>query len=255
MLMKRVQQLCAFLLLLCLNAGLGQARASEAPAELAKIRVLLVHGGHDFQTNQFMQLFKDNPEITFRAVEHPRAHEWLKQEPARQYDVLVCYDMWQDISDEAKANLISRLKDGKGLVSLHHNLGGYQQWDEYVKIIGGKYQMKKWIDNGVEKPGSTYKHDVTFRVRVADPDHPVTKGVKDFTILDETYGGFQVLPGNHVLLTTEEPTSGPVVAWAKTYEAARVVCIQLGHDQHAYKHPEFRKLVGQAIRWVAPGSR
>jgi uncharacterized protein len=241
-----------FLLGSLLVAAVLPAANAEAASAPGKTRVLVVHGGHDFQTNQFFQIFKENPEITFRTVEHPNAHRWFKEEPARQYDVLVFYDMWQEISEEAKADLINRLRDGKGLVALHHSLGSYQNWDEYAKIIGGRYQMKKWKENGVERPGSTYKHDVTFRVRVADPDHPVTLGVKDFTILDETYGGFQVAPGNHVLLTTEEPTSGPNLAWAKTYEAARVVFIQLGHDEHAYKHPEYRRLVREAIGWVAP---
>ncbi|HNU99585.1 MAG TPA: ThuA domain-containing protein [Verrucomicrobiota bacterium] len=41
------------------------------------------------------------------------------------------------------------------------------------------------------------------------------------------------------------------MAWAKTYEAARVVYIQLGHDHLAYENPSFRRLVANAIRWVA----
>jgi hypothetical protein len=85
---------------------------------------------------------------------------------------------------------------------------------------------------------------------VADPNHPVTRGLSDFTILDETYGGFEVKPGSHILLTTEEPTSTRNIAWVKEYGRSRVVYIQLGHDHHAYENPNFRKLLAQAIRWV-----
>jgi uncharacterized protein len=253
--MKTVQRFCAILPLACSLLTVDFSAAYAEAAELGKTRVLVVHGGHDFQTNQFFQIFRDNQEITFKAVGHPLAHEWFKKEAAKGYDVLVFYDMWQEISEEAKANLVDRLKEGKGLVALHHSLASYQAWDEYSRIIGGKYHLKKWIASGVEKPGSTYKHDVTFAVRVADKNHPVTGGVKDFTILDETYGGFEVAAQNHVLLTTDEPTSSPSLAWARNYEAARVVYIQLGHDQHAYKNPEFRKLVSQAIGWVSGGNR
>ena len=220
-------------------------------ADSGKIRVLLVTGGHDYETNQFLKMFGDNPDIAVLTAAHPQAHDWLKTDAAGRYDVLVLYDMWPEISEAAKANLVARLKEGKGLVALHHSLGSYQQWPEYTKIIGGKYHLEKRVEDGVEKPGSTYKHDVDFRVEVANSSHPVTKGLKDFDIHDETYGRFEVRPEAHVLLTTEDPTSTRTIAWAKTYEDARVVYVQLGHDHVAYENPNYQRLVAQAIRWVA----
>lgn len=111
--------------------------------------------------------------------------------------------------------------------------------------------MKEWTGNGVKKPGSTSLHDVDFKVHIADPNHPVTAGLQDLQIHDETYGGFEVRPESHVLLPTEEPTSGKNIAWTTSYGAARVVYLQLGHDQHAFGNPNFRRLVSQAIRWTA----
>ena len=58
-------------------------------------------------------------------------------------------------------------------------------------------------------------------------------------------------PESHALLTTEEKTSSPTIAWAKTYEAARVVYVELGHDHFAFENPNYRRLVAQAIRWTA----
>src|SRR5678816_4486465 len=88
---------------------------SAADATPGKIRVLVVTGGHDFEREPFFKLFKDNAEITFEAAEHPKAHEWLKAENAK-FDVLVAYDMHQEISEEAKQDFLARLKEGKGLV-------------------------------------------------------------------------------------------------------------------------------------------
>jgi type 1 glutamine amidotransferase len=235
----------AFSLGLCLILLAWPGQAAD------KIRVLVVTGGHDFEREPFMQMFKDNAEITFQAVEHPQAQAWFKADAAAKYDVLVFYDMYQKIDEEAKANLVSRLKEGKGLVALHHGLGSYGDWDEYTKIMGGRFHLKERVVSGVKTPGSTYKHDVQFRVHVADPNHPVTRGVKDFDILDETYGGLEVRPGVHTLLTTKEPTSSPTICWAHTYEAARVLTLQLGHDHKAYENPSFRQLLTQAIRWTA----
>jgi type 1 glutamine amidotransferase len=215
-----------------------------------KIRVLIITGGHGYETNQFFQLFKSIPDITYEAAEHPKAHALLKADAAGKYDVILLYDMWAKITEEAKADFIARLKEGKGLVAMHHCLGSYQDWPEYRKIIGGKYLMKKEVIDGVEKPASTYKHDVDFKVQVAPNNHPIIRGLKDFSIHDETYGGFDVSPGVTPLLTTDDPTSSKTVAWAKTYEGTRVATIQLGHDHLAYENPNFRKLVAQAIAWT-----
>src|SRR6266567_2457673 len=142
------------------------AEAATATAE--KIRVLVVTGGHGFEKEPFFKLFKDNPDITFQAVEHPHAYALLKPDAAKQWDVLVLYDMQAAIPDEAKEDFVARLKEGKGLVVLHHALCSYQHWPEYAKIIGGQYFLDKTIVDGVDRSASSYKHDVDFKIHVAD---------------------------------------------------------------------------------------
>ncbi|HOA60367.1 MAG TPA: ThuA domain-containing protein [Verrucomicrobiota bacterium] len=229
----------------------GLCWMSPTPMAAEQVRLLVVHGGHEFETNQFLQVFRDNTNVTFEVAQHPAAHARWQAEPAKEWDVLVLYDFWQEIGDEAKADLVARLKEGKGLVVLHHALANYQKWPEFERIVGGKFYLEKQTVNNVEKPQSTYKHDVEFTVRIANNQHPVTQGLTNFVIHDEVYGGFDVSSQTHALLTTEEPASGKTIAWAKTYEAARVVYIQLGHDHLAYENPSFRRLVANAIRWVA----
>ena len=218
----------------------------------AATRVLIVTGGHPFETNQFFKLFADNTNITFKAVEDPGAHEMFKPEHAGEYDVVVLYDMWKDITPDAQKNFEALIKNGKGLLSLHHSICGYQtNWPEYERIIGGKYHEGKWIDNGVQKPGSSFKQGVDVSVKVAASPHPVTSGIKDYTIHDEVYKGLTVQDGVTPLLTTEEPASGSPIAWAKTYGKGRVVFIQHGHDHLAWENPALRKLIAQAIEWTA----
>jgi type 1 glutamine amidotransferase len=230
--------------------GLPVLRAADTAAP--KIRLLLVTGGHDYETNQFRQVFQDDPGVSVQAVAHPQAHAWFKAGAASGYDTIVLYDMWAEISPDSQKDLVDRLQEGKGLLALHHCLGSYQKWDEYARIVGGRYHLQKYTVDGVEKPGSTYKHDVRFKVRIAPGNHPVTQGLADFEILDETYGGFEVRPGVTPLLTTDEPTSGPTIGWTHTYGKARVVYLELGHDHAAYENPNYRRLVSQAIRWVSP---
>jgi type 1 glutamine amidotransferase len=224
--------------------------ADQPTPQITKIRVLVITGGHDFEREPFFKMFQDNAHITFQAVEHPKAHEYLRPEASAKYDVVVLYDLWPKISEEAKADFINLLNAGKGLVALHHCLASYQDWPEYEKIIGGKYFLEKHQENGVEKPGSTYQHGVKFNVHVADPKHAVTRGLSDFDVVDETYGLFKVLPGVKPLLTTTETTSGKTIGWVHSYGKARVAYIELGHDHVTYENPNYRRLLDQAIQWT-----
>lgn len=234
---------------LSLVASLGLRAADTAATSPSKTRLLVVTGGHDFEQAPFFKLFQtDN--LTCQAVEHPKAHAFFKPEAAAQYDVIVLYDMWQDITDEAKADLIKLLQQGKGLVALHHCLASYQNWPEYEKIIGGKYYLKKEIVNGSEVAASTYQHDVDFTVHVV-PGHPVVRGLSDFKIHDETYGKIGVQSLVKPLLTTTEPTSGKTIGWAHEYGPSKVVYLALGHDHQAYENPNFQKFLYQAIAWTA----
>ena len=241
-----------FLLMGLVLAWLPLLGCAAGPAPSAqKLRVLVVTGGHDFEHDPFFQMFKDNPDITYQAVEHPHAHALLKADAARQWDVLVLYDMHQEITDEAKADFVARLKDGKGLVVLHHAIASYQAWPEYAKIIGARYYLQKTPISGVEKPQSIYQHGVHFRVSVLDPKHPVTRGLTDYDLLDETYDLYDVAKEVHPLLGTDAPLSNKIIGWCQTYAGARVVYLQSGHDHTAYENPNYRKVVGRAIQWVA----
>ena len=243
-------------LLLCgLAAGFlvafGGFGAEPAKDSSGKIRVLVVTGGHDFEHDALFKLFSENPEITFEAAEHPKAHPLLRPESAGEYDVLVAYDMHQEISEQAKADLLAWLQAGKGFVVVHHAIASYQKWPEYAKIIGARYYLEKTNVDGVEKARSVYKHGMHFKVHVVDPSHPVTRGVSDFEIHDETYNLFDVANDVHPLLTTEEPESNKVIGWAKNYGKARVVYLQSGHDHFAYENPNYQQILRQAIRWAA----
>ena len=81
--------------------------------------------------------------------------------------------------------------------------------------------------------------------------HPVTAGLSPFTVLDETYKGMWLAPTNTVLLTTDNPTGDPPVAWVSAYSRSRVVTIQLGHGPESHRDASFRRLMLNAIRWTA----
>jgi type 1 glutamine amidotransferase len=216
-----------------------------------KLRVLVVTGGHDFERQPFLALFTGLTNVSFRLVEHPSARALFGPEATNQYDVLVLYDMWQPIDEAAKADFVNLARGGKGVVALHHAIADYNEWDGYAELVGARYYLRPKTVNGVEKARSQYKHDVQIKVKLADRNHPVTRGLADFEIHDETYKGFDVAADCRRLLTTDEPLSGPVIGWTKQNGQSRWVYLQLGHDHFAYENPNYRRLVQQAIAWVA----
>jgi len=159
---------------------------------------------------------------------------------------VVCYDMPKTIEEKDKANYNTLLKLGKGMVFLHHSQCSYQDWSEYKTIVGGKYHEEQNTPQT-----STYQHDVKFTVKISDPRHPVTRGIKDFEILDEVYGNTEVLPSVTPLLTTDHLLSSKTIGWMHQIEKSRIVYIQPGHDKNSYFNPNYQKLVRQAIEYVA----
>ncbi len=223
--------------------------SSQAAPET--IRVLLITGGHGYDTNEFHAMFATNASLQVTHVVHPEAQAWFRPEKARNFDVLVAYDMWKTITETAGTDLLQLVRQGKGLLALHHSLASFPDWPEYASLIGGKYHETPWKLDGHEMPASTYEHDMEVPVEIVNPQHPVTQGIQNFTIHDEVYGGFEVKPDAQPLLRTTHPKSGPVLAWHRQEGAGHVVYLQLGHDHQAYAHPAFQQLVTQAIHYVA----
>ena len=130
--------------------------------------------------------------------------------------------------------------------------GGHPDWPKFTKIIGGRFILKQVSIGGRELPKSTYDHDQDIGVHVADRKHPITKGLADFTIHDETYGRFLVEPDSHVLLTTDHPKCGRDIAWTRQFGKSRVCYLIFGHDKKSWENPAYVELLGRAIRWAAP---
>jgi type 1 glutamine amidotransferase len=215
------------------------------------IRILVITGGHDYNKGQFNQMLASlAPEITFQVAELPAAFNMFLPENRGKYDVLVFYHMWQKITDEQAKNFTECISRGKPLVALHHSICAFDDWPEYWNIIGGKYFHKVTTFKGNVYQPCSYIHDIHFNVKIANPKHPVTKGIHDFEIFDETYKGYYVENGVTPLLTTDEPSSNHVIGWTKKYGKSRIVVLQSGHDVPTFENPNYRKLLKQSIEWV-----
>ena len=109
-------------------------------ADSAKIKVLVVTGGHGFEKEPFLKVFGDNAEISFTHATHGQTGASVyERADLLTYDALVLYDMPKEITDAQKARFLALFDKGIGLVVLHHALVSYQHWPEFERIIGGRY--------------------------------------------------------------------------------------------------------------------
>ncbi|MCS7254422.1 MAG: ThuA domain-containing protein [Armatimonadota bacterium] len=219
-----------------------------------KLKVVIFTGGHDFNRKEFFEMFDSFGNVEWEESQQPKANQlWCKQDELKRYDVVVLYDMWQQITDEQKEFMVRALKDGVvGLVVIHHAIASYQNWDEYWRIIGARYFLSPGVDpDGKKRERCQVAFGVKMNIKIADKEHPITRGMSDFEVIDETYKGYWVSPRVKILLTTDCPQNEPSIAWTNEYGKARVVYIQLGHGPEAYRHASYRQLLKRSLLWAA----
>jgi type 1 glutamine amidotransferase len=244
-----MKTVCSLMLGVLIGSFSTSATAANPSAD--KIHVLLVVGGHAFEENAFFGMFDRMADVAYTVAHMPQDAGLLKPGLEKQYDVIVMYDMTGRITAEQQQAFVALLNSGIGIVSLHHNLGAHREWDEFRKIIGGKYVFADCVIDGQPCPKSSFAHGQDLAVTVVDREHPITRGLKDFSIHDETYKDFYAVPTAKVLLKTDHPKNDPELAWVHRYGKSPVFYLMLGHDSKAYQNPNYRELIHRGIRWAA----
>lgn len=213
-----------------------------------KPHILVVTGGHGFKEVPFYNMLDSLGDLSYEQVEQPKGNELIASQTVNKYDALVFYDMYDSITPFQKHAYVKLLQQGKAMIFLHHSLVSYQSWDEFQRIIGGKYYEKATLVGG-DTLKSSYQHDVVIPVKIENSQHPVTKGLKDFQIYDEVYGNFGIQPTIKPLLSTTHPGSSRYIAWINPYGHSDVLFIQLGHGPEAFANPDYKRLLLQGIQW------
>ncbi len=165
------------------------------------------------------------------------------------YDVVVLnYGYWTapDPSDKAKAALLDYVKSGKGLVSLHFSCSSFQDWEEYVGLLGRVWKK------GVGGHGPRGK----FIVNIKDPDHPITSGLTDFEADDELYGKLDGDAEIEVIASAYSDWSQKVepIVFLNRYGKGTVVHNLLGHDIRARENSTYQTLLRRDVEFAASGT-
>lgn len=215
-------------------------------------KILIVTGGKVVDKENFYNLFES---FSYDTTSKPLAFQLFDLDKIDNYKAIVFYDTYQPITEEQKESFMNIFEKGIGVLFLHHSLVSHQEWNEYEKIVGGRYFHQVWVDNEKKYGPSTYKHDQDFLVEIIDRNHPVTKGLDNFQIHDETYLNYRVLPKVRPLLRTNYRESGEILGWTHTYKNSKVVYIMMGHDKNAFGNISFKRLVENSINYLSESAK
>jgi type 1 glutamine amidotransferase len=218
------------------------------------IKVAMITGHHDYDVVRFQQMLRSFPDIDFYPQNLNDFVQDTQQEPPHreQYEVLAFYNFQRvtpgdgesDFSHEMKGPLEQLGESEQGILMLHHALTAFPRWQYWLDICGMGDTTRPHHPG---PPGRVEKQ----RFDAVGPDHPVTRELTSWEMVDETYNLPDATEGSEVLLTTEAPGSMRTIAWTRKHRNARVFCYQSGHDDRAYSDPQFRTILGRGVRWLA----
>ena len=214
------------------------------------IKTAVITGGHHFNVVAFHQLFRSMAGID-AYVQHMADFVNSAPEARASYDVLVFYTHLKrelvDIGpppgqhDTVQSVMESLGNTPQGIVMLHHALLCFPTWQVWDEIVGIR-----------DRQLTHYAHHEAMSLQIADVEHPITAGLTDWTITDETYVMPDAEGDNHILVTTSHPQSMTTIAWTRQYKASRVFCLQLGDNAVAWKDANFAEMLSRGIGWTQP---
>ena len=224
------------------------------------IKVAMITGHHPYDVINFQQMLRSFPDIDFYP-QHLEDFIQDEDEARSQYDVIAFYNYQQstpssegdqfsrDISSEwervdVKGSLEALGENGQGILMLHHALTAFPKWQYWLDICGMGDTTKAY------QPGAESRTDQDLHIEVVDPDHPITRGMESWDMIDETYNFADTGEGSEVLLRVDHPQSMNTIAWTRKHKEARVFCLQSGHDNQTFTDPNLRKVLGRGVHWL-----
>lgn len=159
----------------------------------------------------------------------------LTEENLSKYDALIIYANHDSISKPQERALRRFVEGGKGLLAIHSASYCFRNSDWYVRTVGGQFKSH---GEGV------------FHQTIVDRDHPIMRGIEEFSTWDETYIHTKLSSDNVVLGEYVDGTHREPYTWVRNQGKGRVFYTAFGHDERTWKNAGFLDLIRNAVLWA-----
>ncbi|WP_226895592.1 DUF7133 domain-containing protein [Luteolibacter marinus] len=227
--------------------------ALSLPAADVPLRALLVCGGccHDYEKQAL--ILRDgiqaraNVQVDVIRSEDNGTKPWFpiyeNKDWAEGYDVVIHDECAADMVEMPYVqNIVDAHKGGLPAVNLHCAMHSYRTGSEL------------WFEFlGLQSSGHGWQKPIEVDYTVAD--HPVTKGLANWTTInEELYNNVKVFPSATPLaLGTQEQGNGGkdtnVVVWTNDYQGTRAFSTTLGHNNETVADGRYLDLVVRGLLW------
>ena len=250
--------------------------------------LLVLSGGHPYEAEPFAAMLASLTGWTVTHLIHPEAERLVGEGCADDADAVLFYDMpgytfadgqvtARPPSEAFRRAIMARFAGGRGAVAMHHALAGWALWPEWHDLLGGRFLYQPGEVRGQAQLDSGYRHDVSYTAQVV-ADHPVTAGLPaTFAVTDELYLAPVFAEDIEPLIRARHdfvrdnfysaaaavagrmfdntgwahPEGNDCIAWVKRAANARLVYLQFGDGPATYANPHVRRVLANALDFVA----
>lgn len=132
--------------------------------------------------------------------------------------------------------VVGYVNSGGAFLNLHNSMGLYPKDGPYLNLVGGRYAGHGPLER--------------FRVEVVDRNHPITRGVEDFSIADEQHTPPYDKDKVNLILQSRADGGEPAAAgWYYEPGKGRLCHLAPGHTREALFHPMYQRLLRNAVNW------
>ena len=153
------------------------------------------------------------------------------------YDVVLLYANITRISPQQEQALVEFIESGHGYAVIHCGSYCFLNSPRLTAICGGRFKSH---------------HTGVFKETIAQPEHPIEKGLKPIESWDETYvHEMHNEQGRTVLGYRVEGEQKEPYTWVREEGKGRVFYTAWGHDERTWGNEDFQALLERGIRWSA----
>ncbi len=222
---------------LAVVAALVAAGMTAAAGENTKVLFFRGGGIHDWKTSTSIvqPLLEKTGDFEVTLTE---SLDDLKADKIKSYQVVLFHCTGIEFADkEQEQGLCDFVRNGGAWAGIHSATDSFKKSDAYWELVGGRF-----AGHGGRK----------FTVYVIDKDHPITKGLEDFEIQDETYvHAYHKFACMRALIRMNVENERQCMGWVQFYGKGRVFYSGLGHGKEAWTNPAWQRYFVRGMYWAA----